>query len=108
MAKNNVRKTKQFKALRAQAQEAIVAYMDGLDIDEAVKRLAPVGAKMKELLAYRGCTIWRGITQPPSRTAADLFALRRFPWRGVFYRRPSAPFCLGSGGGFWTPESIMP
>ena len=51
MAKNNVRRTKQFKALRAQAQEAIVAYMDGLDIDETVKRLAPVGAKMKELLA---------------------------------------------------------
>ena len=46
MAKNNVRKTKQFKALRAEAQEAIIAYMDGLSIDETVKRLAPVGAKM--------------------------------------------------------------
>ena len=51
MAKNNVRRTKQFKALRAEAQEAIIAYVDGLSIDETVKRLAPVGAKMKELLA---------------------------------------------------------
>ena len=51
MAKNNVRKTPEFKALRAEAQEAIVAYMEGLGIDETVKRLAPVGAKMKELLA---------------------------------------------------------
>ena len=51
MAKNNVRKTKQFKALRAQAHKAIVAYMDGLSIDETVKRLAPVGEKMTELLS---------------------------------------------------------
>ena len=51
MAKNAIKKTKEFRNLRAEAQEAIVAYMDGLSIDETVKRLAPVGAKMKELLA---------------------------------------------------------
>ena len=51
MAKNAIKKTKEYRKLRAEAQEAIVAFEDGADIDYTIKRLASVGAKMRELLA---------------------------------------------------------
>ena len=50
MAKNAIKKTKEYRNLRAEAQEAIVAFEDGADIDYTIKRLASVGAKMRELL----------------------------------------------------------
>ena len=50
MPKNAIRRTKEYKDLRAEAQEAIVAFEDGADIDCTISRLATVGAKMRELL----------------------------------------------------------
>ena len=51
MAKDAIRKSKEFMDLRAQAQEAIADYADGADFDWTVKRLAPIGAKMAKMLA---------------------------------------------------------
>ena len=49
--KDIIRKTPEFKALRAQAQEAIADYADGADFDWTISRLAPIGEKMTELLS---------------------------------------------------------
>ena len=49
--KDIIRKTPEFKALRAQAQEAIADYADGADFDWIISRLAPIGEKMTELLS---------------------------------------------------------
>ena len=51
MAKDAIRKSKEFKDLRAQAQEAIAAFADGADFDATVKRLAPIGEKMAAMLS---------------------------------------------------------
>ena len=51
MDKEKVRKTKAFKSLRAQAREAIAAYADGADFDVTIERLAPIGAKMREMMS---------------------------------------------------------
>ena len=45
-----IRKTPEFKALRAEAREVIAAYADGADFDYVIGRLAPIGEKMNELL----------------------------------------------------------
>ena len=49
--KDIIRKTPEFQALRAQAQEAIADYADGADFDYVISRLAPIGEKMAILLA---------------------------------------------------------
>lgn len=49
--KKIIRKTEEFKALRAEAREVIAAYADGADFDYAVARLADIGEKMTILLA---------------------------------------------------------
>ena len=46
--KDIIRKTPEFQALRAQAQEAIADYAD---FDWSISRLAPIGEKMTELLS---------------------------------------------------------
>ena len=51
MNKNIIRKTPEFKALRAEAREVIAAYADGADFDYVISRLAPIGEKMAVLLA---------------------------------------------------------
>ena len=51
MTKNIIRKTPEFKALRAEAREVIAAYADGADFDYVISRLAPIGEKMAILLA---------------------------------------------------------
>ncbi len=51
MNKNIIRKTPEFKALRAEAREVIAAYADGADFDYVISRLAPIGEKMSVLLA---------------------------------------------------------
>ena len=45
-----IRKTPEFKALRAEAREVIAAYADGADFDYVISRLAPIGEKMAILL----------------------------------------------------------
>lgn len=50
-AKDIIRKTPKFKALRAEAREAIAAYEDGADFDFTICRLAEIGEKMSILLA---------------------------------------------------------
>ena len=49
--KDIIRKTPEFKALRAEAREAIAAYEDGADFDFTISRLAAIGEKMTILLA---------------------------------------------------------
>ena len=49
--KDIIRKTPEFQALRAQAQEAIADYAGGADFDWTISRLAPIGEKMTELLS---------------------------------------------------------
>ena len=49
--KDIIRKTLEFQALRAQAQNAIADYAGGADFDWTISRLAPIGEKMIELLA---------------------------------------------------------
>ena len=49
--KDIIRKTPEFKDLRAQAQEAIADYADGADFDWTISRLATIGEKMTELLS---------------------------------------------------------
>ena len=49
--KDIIRKTPEFTALRAQAQEAIADYAGGADFDWIISRLAPIGEKMTELLS---------------------------------------------------------
>ena len=51
MNKNIIRKTPEFKALRAEAREVIAAYSDGADFDYVISCLAPIGEKMAVLLA---------------------------------------------------------
>jgi len=51
MLKNIIRKTPEFKALRAEAREVIAAYEDGADFDYVISRLAPIGEKMAEMLS---------------------------------------------------------
>mgnify|MGYP003297047159 CR=1 FL=1 len=46
-----IKKTPEFKALRAQAREAIAAYADGADFDFTISRLAAIGEKMEILMA---------------------------------------------------------
>ncbi len=48
--KDLIRKTKEFKELRAKAREAIAAFEDGADIDFTIDRLAAIGEKMNILL----------------------------------------------------------
>ena len=48
--KDLIRKTPEFKDLRAQAREAIAAYEDGADFDFPLARLAAIGEKMNILL----------------------------------------------------------
>lgn len=48
--KNPIRNTAEFKALRKEAREAIVAYADGADFDVTVSRLVEVGFMMEILL----------------------------------------------------------
>ena len=49
--KKIIRKTPEFKALRAEAREVIAAYTEGADFDYVLSRLAPIGEKMAEMLA---------------------------------------------------------
>ena len=49
--KDLIRKTQEFKDLRAKAREAIAAYEDGADFDFTIDRLAAIGEKMNILLA---------------------------------------------------------
>ncbi len=49
--KDIMRKTPEFKALRAEAREALAAYADGADFDFTVIRLAEIGEQMEILLA---------------------------------------------------------
>ena len=46
-----IRKTPEFKALRAEQREVIAAYAAGAAFDYVSSRLAPIGAKMTTLLA---------------------------------------------------------
>ena len=48
--KKMIRKTEAFKALCAEAREAIEAYANGADFESVVARLAPVGETMAVLL----------------------------------------------------------
>ena len=48
--KDIIRKTPEFKALRAEAREAVAAYADGADFDFTICRLAVIGEKMDILL----------------------------------------------------------
>ena len=48
--KDLIRKTQEFKDLRAKAREAIAAFEDGADFDFTIDRLAAIGAKMNILL----------------------------------------------------------
>ena len=49
--KDPIRRTAEFKALRAEAREAIAAYEDGADFLFTISRLAAIGERMYELLA---------------------------------------------------------
>ena len=49
--KDLIRTTAEFKALRAEAREAIAAYADGADFLFTISRLAAVGEEMEALLA---------------------------------------------------------
>jgi len=46
-----IKKTPEFKALRAQAREVIAAFEAGADFDFTISRLAEIGEKMTILLA---------------------------------------------------------
>ena len=46
-----IRKTPEFKSLRAQAREAIAAYEDGADFLFTISRLAAIGEEMDAMLA---------------------------------------------------------
>ena len=46
-----IRKTPEFKSLRAEAREAIAAYADGADFLFTISRLAAIGEQMNVLLA---------------------------------------------------------
>ena len=48
--KKMIRNTEAFKALRAEAREAIEAYANGADFESVIARLAPVGETMAVLL----------------------------------------------------------
>ena len=48
--KDIIRKTPEFKELRAKAREAIAAYEGGADFDFTIDRLAAIGEKMNILL----------------------------------------------------------
>lgn len=50
MIKDIIRKSPEFKALRAEARELIAACADGADPGYTVERLAPIGAKMEAML----------------------------------------------------------
>ena len=49
--KDIIRKTQEFKDLRAKAREAIAAYEDGADFLFTISRLAAIGERMNVLLA---------------------------------------------------------
>ena len=49
--KDQIRSTAEFKALRAEAREAIAAYEDGADFLFTISRLAAIGERMNVLLA---------------------------------------------------------
>ena len=49
--KDIIRRTPEFKTLRAEAREAIAAFEDGADFDFTIDRLAAIGEKMTILLA---------------------------------------------------------
>ena len=44
--KDIIRKTQEFKDLRAKAREAIAAFEDGADFDFTIDRLAAIGAEV--------------------------------------------------------------
>ena len=48
--KDLIRKTQEFKDLRAKAREAIAAFEDDADFDFTIDRLAAIGEKMNILL----------------------------------------------------------
>ena len=49
--KDTIRRTAEFKSLRAEAREAIAAYEDGADFLFTISRLAAIGEQMNVLLA---------------------------------------------------------
>jgi len=49
--KDIIRKTAEFKALRAEAREAIAAFADGADFEFTLCRLADIGERMNIMLA---------------------------------------------------------
>ena len=49
--KDLIKKTPEFKALRAEAREAIAASADGADFLFTISRLAAIGERMNALLA---------------------------------------------------------
>ena len=49
--KDIIRRTPEFRSLRAEAREAIAAFEDGADFDFTIDRLAAIGEKMTILLA---------------------------------------------------------
>ena len=62
--KDLIRKTPEFKDLRAQAREAIAAYEDGADFDFTIARLAAIGEKMNILLGCRRAPLDGDLTSP--------------------------------------------
>lgn len=47
---NLIKQSQEFKALRRRAQECLVAYTDGADLEFTIDRLAVIGKAMSRLL----------------------------------------------------------
>ena len=91
--KDLIRSTAEFKALRAEAREAIAAYEDGADFLFTISRLAAIGERMNILLALAREISRAETTYLRSRTAPAFFRASISFRREVFLRnRPSALF----------------
>ena len=75
--KDPIRSTAEFKALRAEAREAIAAYEDGADFLFTISRLAAIGEQMN--VCWRRPATFQGRRQPTSaRGRPPRFSERQF------------------------------
>ena len=91
--KDLIKKTPEFKALRAEAREAIAAYADGADFLFTISRLAAIGERMNAVVER---TRFQGRRQPTSaRGRPRIFPSVTIPFGARFFCGSGRPlFCL--------------
>ena len=94
--KDLIRKTQEFKDLRAKAREAIAAFEDGADFDFTIDRLAAIGENMDILLGCRRAPLDGDLTYPRRGRPPRFCPTPLLSARGFFCGLAVRSFCSRS------------